>query len=107
MKVLLDENLPHELRLLIMPMHEVFTVPYLGWSSLENGAFLSQAASNGFDALITKDQGIEHEQNMAALPLSVVVVRAKTNKINDIRPLVPELLSALGSLKPHSLVKVG
>jgi len=55
MKVLLDENLPHELRLLLMPMHEVFTVSHLGWSALENGALLSQAASNGFDALITKD----------------------------------------------------
>jgi hypothetical protein len=106
MKVLLDENLPHELRLLLMPMHEVFTVSFLGWSALENGDLLSQAASSGFDAMITKDQGIEHEQNPASLPLSVVVLRAKTNKIDDIRPLVPELLSALDSLKVRSFVKV-
>jgi len=106
MKVLLDENLPHELRLLLMPMHEVFTVSYLGWSALENGDLLSQAAAKGFEALITKDQGIEHEQNVASLPLSVVVLRAKTNKIDDIRPLVPELLSALVTLKPRSLVRV-
>lgn len=106
MKLLLDENLPHELRLLLIPMHEVFTVSFLGWSALENGDLLSEAAANGFDALITKDQGIEHEQNLAALPLSVVVLRAKTNKIDDIRPLVPDLLSALASLKPRSLAKV-
>lgn len=106
MKVLLDENLPHELRLLLMPMHEVFTVSFLGWSSLENGDLLSQAASNGFEVMITKDQGIEHEQNLGSLPLSVVVLRAKTNKIDDIRPLVSELLSALASLKARSLVKV-
>jgi predicted nuclease of predicted toxin-antitoxin system len=107
MKILLDENLPHELRLLLIPMHEVFTVSYLGWSALENGDLLSQAASTGFEAPITKDQGIEHEQNMADLPMSVVVIRAKTNKIDDIRPVVPELLSALGSLTPRSLVIVG
>jgi len=106
MKVLLDENLPHELRLLLMPMHEVFSVSHLGWSSLENGDLLAQAASNGFDALITKDQGIEHEQNMAKLPLAVVVLRARTNKIDDIRPLVPGLLSALASLKPRSLLRI-
>jgi predicted nuclease of predicted toxin-antitoxin system len=107
MKVLLDENLPHELRPLLMPMHDVHTVSYLGWSAIENGELLSRAASNGFDVLITHDQGIEHEQNLASLPLSVVVIRAKTNKIDDIRPLVPELLSALGSLEPRSLVRVG
>jgi predicted nuclease of predicted toxin-antitoxin system len=107
MKVLLDENLPHELRLALMPTHDVFTVSYLGWSSLENGSLLSQAAAIGFDAMITKDQGIEHQQNMSNLPLSVVVIRAKTNKIDDIRPLIPELLSILASLAPRSLVQVG
>jgi hypothetical protein len=49
MKVLLDENLPHELRFLLMPAHEVFTVSYLGWSALENGELLAQAAASGFD----------------------------------------------------------
>ena len=106
MKVLLDENLPHELRLLLMPMHEVFTVSFLGWSALENGDLLSQAASDGFDALVTKDQGIEHQQNLDSLPLSIVVMHAKTNKLDDLHPLVPDLLSALASLKPHSLVNI-
>lgn len=106
MKVLLDENLPHELRLLLMPMHEVFTVSFLGWSALENGDLLTQAASSGFEAMITKDQGIEHEQNLDGLPLSVVVLKAKTNKIDDIRSLVPELLSALASLKGCTVVRV-
>jgi len=106
MKVLLDENLPHELRPLLMPMHDVFTVSFLGWSALENGDLLSQAASDGFDALVTKDQGIEHQQNLDSLPLSIVVMHAKTNKIDDLHPLVPDLLSALASLKPHSLVNI-
>jgi predicted nuclease of predicted toxin-antitoxin system len=107
MKLLLDENLPHELRLALMPRHDVFTGSYLGWSSLENGELLSQAAATGFEALITKDQGIEHQQNLSNLPLSVVVIRAKTNKIDDIRPLIPELLSALASLSPRTLIQVG
>jgi predicted nuclease of predicted toxin-antitoxin system len=107
MKVLLDENLPHDLRPLLMPMHEVFTVAYLGWSALENGDLLSQAALQGFDVLVTKDQGIEHEQNLTNLPLAVVVIRAKTNKIDDIRPLVPALLAALNSLAPRTLIKIG
>jgi predicted nuclease of predicted toxin-antitoxin system len=106
MKVLLDENLPHALRPLLLPMHEVFTVSYLGWSGLENGDLLSQATASEFEALITRDQGLEHEQNMATLPLSVVVLRSKTNKIDDIRPLVPLLLAVLASLKPCSFTIV-
>ncbi len=107
MKVLLDENLPHDLRLLLEPPHEVFTVAYLGWSALENGDLLSQAAARGFDALVTKDQGIEYEQNLTNLPLAVIVLQAKTNKLDDIRPLVPALLTTLGSLKPRTFIKIG
>lgn len=97
MKVLLDENLPHDLRPLLMPIHEAFTVAYLGWSALENGALLSRAAAEQFDVMVTKDQGIEYEQNLVNLPLSVIVLRARSNKIDDIRPLIPQLLVALGS----------
>jgi predicted nuclease of predicted toxin-antitoxin system len=107
MKLLLDENLPHAVRPLLMPTHEVFTVTHLGWSGLENGALLAKAAENAFDAVITVDQGVEYEQNLAKLPLSVVVLRAKTNKIDDIRPLIPEIMSALSAISGRSLIKVG
>jgi hypothetical protein len=77
MKILLDENLPHELRLLLVPAHEVFTVAYLDWAALQNGDLLAQAAAAGFDAMVTKDQGIEFEQNLASLrwPSSCYVPR--------------------------------
>jgi predicted nuclease of predicted toxin-antitoxin system len=107
MKILLDENLPHELRRFLMPMHEVFTVTFLGWSSFDNGELLAKAAGESFDVMITKDQGIEHQQNLTNLPLSVIVLQAKSNNIEDIRPLVPPLLAALGTLKPRTLTKIG
>ena len=49
MKLLLDENLPHQLRLEIKG-HEVFTTAYMNWSGIENGQLLSLAAKSGFDA---------------------------------------------------------
>lgn len=55
MKLLLDENLPHRLRQEIVG-HEVVTVAYLGWSGIDNGKLLEQAAAHGFDALITNDR---------------------------------------------------
>jgi hypothetical protein len=37
MKILMDENPPHELRPLLMPMHDVFTVAFMGWAGIANG----------------------------------------------------------------------
>jgi hypothetical protein len=106
MKLLLDESLPYEVRTLISG-HDVFTVKYMGWNGIANGKLLNLAASNGFDALITTDRGYEFEQDALSLPISVIIVIARSNKIDDIRPLVPQLLAELGTLKPRSLAKVG
>jgi len=106
MKILLDENLPHDLRHLL-PRHEVFTVAYMGWSGIENGELLKAAENDGFDVMLTKDSGVEYEQHLPALPVAVVVMKAKTNKIDDIRPLLPAVLSALLSLQPRTLVRIG
>lgn len=62
MLILLDENLPHRLRLLL-PGHDVRTTAYQGWSGLSNGALLKAAEDAGFDAIITADQGIRYQQN--------------------------------------------
>jgi hypothetical protein len=90
-KVLLDENLPHALRSELSG-HDVFTVQFMGWSSVRNGQLLARAATSGFDVLVTGDAGIAQQQNLATLPLSVVVLSAKSNRVSDLRPLVPRLL---------------
>lgn len=105
MKLLLDENLPHQIRL-ELPGHDVFTVAYMKWGGIENGELLRLAAGAGFDALITNDQGLEYEQNLGALPVAVVVLLAKANTVEAIRPLYPALLAALASLRPCEFVKL-
>jgi len=104
-RLLLDENLPHQIRL-ELPGHDIFTVSYMGWSGIENGELLRIAASAGFDALITNDRGLEYEQDLASLPLSVVVLLAKANTIEAIRPLYPQLQIVLAALAPCSFVKL-
>jgi len=106
MKILLDENIPHDLRH-FFPGHEVFTVAYMGWNSLENGTLLQAAANDGFDVMLTKDSGVEYEQHISDLPVSVLVIKAKTNKLDDIRPLVSDILSVLNTLQPRTFTRVG
>ncbi|MFI5379983.1 MAG: DUF5615 family PIN-like protein [Tepidisphaerales bacterium] len=103
MKVLLDENLPHDLRHEIAG-HEVFTVQYLGWSGLKNGELLAQAAAAGFDVLLTMDSGVPYQQNITTLPLAIVVLKAASNDLDDLRPLVPSLLESLRNLKSKTVV---
>lgn len=105
MKLLLDENLPHQMRL-ELPDHDVFTVAYMNWAGVENGELLRLAAGAGFNAIITNDRGLEYEQNLDALPVAVVAILAKANTIEAIRPVYAELLAALSRLRPCQFVKV-
>jgi len=105
MKILLDENLPHDLRH-FLPGHDVFTVTYQQWTGLRNGELMARAAAEGFQALLTMDLGLAHQQNPSELPLSVITIRAASNTLDDLRPLAPAILRALDGLPPQSLVQV-
>jgi hypothetical protein len=87
--------------------HDVFTVAYMGWKSVENGDLLKAAGDAGFDVMVTLDSGVEYEQHLAALPVAVLIIKCKSSKIDDLRPLVPEILSALAALQPKMLARVG
>jgi hypothetical protein len=105
MKVLLDENLPHDLRHHIVD-HQVFTVRYMGWSGVKNGLLLANAASAGFDLLITMDNGVPYQQNLATLPISIMTLSAPSNDIDDLMPLLPQIHKALASLLPRTVVRI-
>ena len=105
MRILLDESLPRPLRLTLIG-HEVSTVRDESWTSLTNGMLLRQAAEH-FDALLTADQNVEFQQNLAILPISVVVLVADSNRLESLEPLIPDVLEALKILKPRTLIRVG
>jgi predicted nuclease of predicted toxin-antitoxin system len=105
MKLLLDENLPHQLRHEIAG-HDCVSVAYLGWGGIGNGELLARAAAAGFDAIVTKDANLQYEQNLVNLPTAVIVLRATSNDIDDIRPLLPALLNVLTALPPNEVTIV-
>ena len=99
--MLLDHNLPHDLRRLL-PSHDVWTTRFRGWDLLDNGDLLRAAADDGFDLLLTIDKAMEHERNLSRLPLPIVQLDAKSPKIGDLRPFLPAVLALLaaGPLAP-------
>ena len=62
MKVLLDENIDWRLSR-ELPDHQVDSVPLIGWSGLKNGDLLAKAEKQ-YDALITMDSNMRHQQNL-------------------------------------------
>ena len=105
MRILLDESLPRSLAQELSG-HEVQTVQSRGWAGLKNGELL-RLASTEFQALLTGDQNLEYQQNMAGLAIAVVVLVAVNNRIESLRPFVPEVLKVLATIQPGELVRVG
>ena len=76
------------------------------WDRLRNGELLGAAGAAGFDALITVDQNLRHQQNLGTLPIAVVIIRSVSNDIDALMALVPSVLGALASLRPRELIEV-
>jgi len=104
MRVILDECLPRRFGLELTG-HLVSTVPLAGWAGIANGKLLARIAGN-YDAFVTVDKNLPAQQKFSALPFGVVVLRARSNQLLDLRPLVPGLLAALDGLRPGQVVVV-
>jgi hypothetical protein len=96
MLLLLDENLPKKLKN-DFPGHQVFTIKERGWNGLKNGVLLQKLLENNFDALITFDKNMQHQQNFKKYPITVFVLSAPINKYSLLTKLSPKLLVLLGT----------
>jgi predicted nuclease of predicted toxin-antitoxin system len=104
-RLLLDECVPKGLRR-DLPNHEVRTVPEMGWAGKQNGELLALAEPM-FDVFVTVDQKMKYQQAVAGRDIAVVVLVAKRNKIDFLRPLVPQLERTLLEVKAGELREVG
>lgn len=104
MRLLLDESLPRQLAR-HLEGHETQTVQRQGWAGLKNGVLL-RTASAEFDVFLTGDQNLQFQQNLASLPLAVIVLVAFNNRLATLLPLVPEVLQTLQVIQPGQVLKV-
>ena len=105
MRVLLDECVDWRLAREIVG-HDVKTARQLGWSAIKNGELLTLAAKS-FDVFVTVDRNLSFQQNLPSFTVAVVVLRAKTNRLADLRPLVPRLLAAIDTAQTGVATFVG
>lgn len=105
MRVLLDECVPRPLKR-DLSEHSVSTVMEMKWKGLENGELLAVIREAGFEAFVTVDQNLVYQQNLRAAGIRVIVLVARTNKLQDLQPLVPSLRDALIRLQPGEMIRL-
>ena len=105
MKLLLDECIDRRLAR-ELPGHLVRTVPQMGWATIKNGRLL-RLAEQEFDVFVTVDRNLSFQQNLPKFVLAVAVLRARSNRLEDLQPLVAPLLAALPKMKPGKVVVIG
>ena len=105
MRVLLDENLDWRLVRYFDADFQVTTVSRQGWKGMRNGELLERATAV-FDALVTMDRGIEHQQNLRKYTIGVVLISAKSNRIEDILPAMLRVNEVLREVQSGQVIHV-
>ena len=94
MRLLLDENLPKRLKS-DFAEHEVYTVRDKGWNGIKNGELLQLLMDNCFDALLTFDKNLQHQQNFQKYTIAVFVLSASNNTYLELTKLSPKVSTYL------------
>ena len=105
MNILLDECVPARLGR-SLPEHTVITVQRRGLAGIKNGDLLALAEKE-FDVFVTVDRKIAIEQDLTRFTLAVVLLRARTNRLEHIRPLAAALLERLEHAPVGALTVIG
>ena len=107
MRVLVDECVPKRVKFLLAEAgHDCQTVPEAGFSGKENGELLALAEEK-FDILLTVDKNIRYQQNIAGRKIAILIIRAASSDFEDVRPHIPDALTALQTIQPGQFVEVG
>ena len=77
----------------------------MGWSGVKNGKLLALAAVE-FDVFVTVDKNLPYQQNLATLPIAVVVLDARSIELPALLPLMPALELHLSVLTPKTYVRI-
>jgi predicted nuclease of predicted toxin-antitoxin system len=106
LRVLLDEQLDWRLGRSFGEGFEVETVAGRGWKGKKNGELLALMEGAGFDALITIDKGIPHQQNLSRHGIAVVSLDAPSARLRNTAPLVEANLQKMRSAPPGEATRL-
>jgi predicted nuclease of predicted toxin-antitoxin system len=106
MRILLDECVPRPLKRELAD-RDIHTVVEMGWAGKKNGELLQLMSREGFTILLTTDQNLRYQQNLQQAGVAIVVLVARSNRLPDLVPLIPDVLNILDTLAPGNVIEIG
>jgi hypothetical protein len=106
MKLLLDENIPIKLCQYFSGDNQVFTIKDMNWTGVKNGRLLNLMAKYGFDALITIDKNLKHQQNLEHLDIKIFILNSPNNKLSTLIPYVKAFEDEISKLKAEKVWEI-
>jgi hypothetical protein len=104
MLILFDHGTPRGL-IGALSEHIVMTAQSKGWDRLSNGALLNAAEEAGIDLLLSTDQGIRYQQNLAGRKIALVVLTGAT-KWSRVRLHMDRITAAVAAARPGTYAEV-
>jgi hypothetical protein len=89
-----------------MADYDICTVVEMGWSGKKNGELLRLMNKEGFTVLLTTDQNLRYQQNLEKAGIAIIVLVARSNRLPDLVPLIPETRSTLDTIVPGDVIEV-
>ena len=105
MKLPLDECIDRRLAKEFSEV-EVKTVTQLDWAGIKNGTLLALAEKQ-FDVFVTVDRNLSFQQSIPKFDIAVILLHVRTNKLADLKPLVPEIMAVLSDIKRGQVTHIG
>lgn len=104
MKILIDECLPKKLKR-EFSLHDVATVPEMGWAGKKNGELLALMTTN-FDVFITIDSNMRYQQNLDDYDIAFILLSASSNRLGDLFPLIDAIHEVLETIQTGEIITV-
>ena len=105
MKIILDECLPKRLTSII-PFDQVFSVPQIGLAGFSDTELLNALDEKKIDVFITIDNNIEYQQKFLNRLFGTIIIRAVSNRFQDLLPLKTQLLDTIPKLQNGMIIRV-
>ena len=105
MRLLIDESIPEQ----IEPHLSEFspsTVRRERLKGLRNGVLLRAAVDRGFTVIVSADQNLRFQQNLAKIGIGAVVIVNIRNRMQDILPILPKIKNAIAEARPGEVIEV-
>ena len=103
MLILFDNGTPQQLRRHLQG-HTVHLAYQMGWHELPDGQLLPTAEQSGYELLITTDRNMRHQQNLAGMRMSILVLRG--HAWPDVREYTGEIRNAVNRMEPGGYVEI-